>query len=88
MANENWHLSKSVPITFIAAVAFQTAAIGWFISELNASVETNTRDLLRHETRIEVLETSAQSQAVALARMDANIQAIRDIVEQIARTER
>jgi hypothetical protein len=88
MANENWHLSKSVPITFIAAVVFQTGAIGWFISELNASVETNARDLLRHETRIEVLETAAQSQAVALARMDANIQAIRDIVEQMARTER
>lgn len=44
-----------------------------------------TRDLMRHETRIETLEASVQSQAVSMARMDENIQAIRDMVEQLTK---
>lgn len=85
MTNEQWHLSKSVPISIIGAVIVQTITIVWFIANLNANVQTNTRDLVRHETRIETLEASVQSQAVSMARMDENIQAIRDMVEQLTR---
>ena len=85
MTNEQWHLSKSVPISIIGAVVVQTITIVWFIANLNANVQTNTRDLMRHETRIETLEASVQSQAVSMARMDENIQAIRDMVEQLTR---
>lgn len=85
MTNEQWHLSKSVPISIIGAVVVQTVTIVWFIANLNANVEMNTRDLVRHETRIETLEASVQSQAVSMARMDENIQAIRDMVEQLTR---
>ena len=85
MTNEQWHLSKSVPISIIGAVVVQTITIVWFIANLNANVQTNTRDLVRHETRIETLEASVQSQAVSIARMDENIQAIRDMVEQLTK---
>ena len=85
MTNEQWHLSKSVPISIIGAVVVQTVTIVWFIANLNANVQINTRDLVRHETRIETLEASVQSQAVSMARMDENIQAIRDMVEQLTR---
>ena len=85
MTNEQWHLSKSVPISIIGAVVVQTITIVWFIANLNANVQINTRDLVRHETRIETLEASVQSQAVSMARMDENIQAIRDMVEQLTR---
>lgn len=85
MTNEQWHLSKSVPISIIGAVIVQTFTIVWFIAELNASVQMNTRDIVRHEARIETLEASVQSQAVSMARMDENIQAIRDMVEQLTR---
>ena len=85
MTNEQWHLSKSVPISIIGAVVVQTVTIVWFIANLNANVETNTRDLVRHETRIQTLEASVQSQAVSVARMDENIQAIRDMVEQLTK---
>ena len=85
MTTEQWHLSKSVPISIIGAVVVQTITIVWFIANLNANVQTNTRDLVRHETRIETLEASVQSQAVSIARMDENIQAIRDMVEQLTR---
>lgn len=85
MTNEQWHLSKSVPISIIGAVVVQTFTIVWFIAELNANVQMNTRDIVRHENRIETLEASVQAQAVSVARMDENIQAIRDMVEQLTR---
>ena len=81
---ESWHLSKSVPITFIVAVIMQTISLVWYVSTLDASVENNTRDLVRHEARIDTLERTVQQQAVTLARIDANLEAIRNIVEQMA----
>ena len=85
MSNEPWHLSKSVPLSIIFAVIAQTVTLVWFIAGLNASIDQNSRDLVRHETRIEAIEASAQSQAVSLARMDENIQAIRSMLEQMPR---
>lgn len=85
MNNEPWHLSKSVPLSIIFAVIAQTVTLVWFIAGLNASIDSNAKDLVRHETRIEALETSVQNQAIAVARMDENIQAIRQMLEQMAR---
>lgn len=82
--NESWHLSKSVPITFILAIVGQTVALVWYVSTLDAAVESNSRDILRNETRIESLEKTVQAQAVTLARIDANLEAIRNIVERMA----
>lgn len=86
MANEQWHLSKSVPISFIFAIILQTVTLVWFIANLNSTVDNNAKEIVRNEARIQNLETIVQSQAVAIARMDENIQAIRDIVERMART--
>ena len=82
--NESWHLSKSVPVTFILAIVGQTVALVWYVSTLDAAVETNAREIVRNETRIESLDKTVQAQAVTLARIDANLEAIRNIVEQMA----
>jgi hypothetical protein len=82
MADESWHLNKSVPLSIIVGVIAQTVTLVWFIAGLDASIDQNSRDLVRHETRIEALEASAQSQAVSLARMDENIMAIRQMLER------
>lgn len=84
MGTEPWHLSKSVPISFIFAIILQTIALVWFISSLNSAVEANARELVRHESRIFSLEASVQGQAVTLARLDENIKVIRAAVEKIA----
>lgn len=81
---ESWHLSKSVPITFIVAIVMQTVALVWYVSTLDATIKTNSRDLIKQETRISTLEATVQSQAVSLARIDENIKAIRSLVEQMA----
>lgn len=84
MTTDSWHLSKSVPISFILAIVGQTVALVWYVSSLDNNIENNQRELIRHETRIEALEKVVQSQAVTLGRMDENIKAIRDSVEKMS----
>jgi len=84
MTDNSWHLSKSVPISFILAIVSQTVALVWYVSSLDNNIENNQRELIRHETRIEALEKVVQSQAVTLGRMDENIKAIRNSVEKMA----
>jgi hypothetical protein len=84
MEQQPWHLSKTVPVTFIMAIVTQTAALVWFVSALNSGVQANAKDIVRHDTRIETLQNIVQGQAVALGRMDENIKAIRAAVEKMA----
>tara|TARA_R110002012_G_scaffold321407_1_gene549078 strand:+ start:1074 stop:1346 length:273 start_codon:yes stop_codon:yes gene_type:complete len=85
MNEHSWHLSKSVPVSFILAIVGQTVALVWYVSSLDNNIENNQRELIRHETRIESLEKIVQSQAVTLGRMDENIKAIRHSVEKMAK---
>lgn len=84
MEDNSWHLSKSVPITFVVAIVLQTVSLVWYVSQLDGAVENNVRDLVRHETRIQSLENVVQSQAITMARIDENIKAIRDTIEKMA----
>jgi len=79
----SWHLSKSLPITFITALVAQGIALVWFVANLNSGIQINTRELVRYETRIQNLEFSVQNQAVTMGRMDENIKAIRQVVESM-----
>ena len=74
-------MSKSVPATFLLAIAVQTVGLVWYMSSLDATVETNAREIARHEIRINEIERTAQLQAVMLGRIDENIKAIRDAVD-------
>ena len=82
MADNQWHLSKSVPVTFILAIVMQTIALVWFVASLDSEIESNTRELVRHETRLIALEASVQAQAVAMARIDENINSIKMMMER------
>jgi len=84
MDNDNWHLSKSVPITLIFGLLVQGAAIVWTVSMMMSDIEANREDIVAIEQRMGRLEDSVQSQAVALARIDENIKAIRSSVEKMA----
>jgi hypothetical protein len=82
--NNNWHLSKSIPLTLIFAIACQTVALIWFVASLRSDVDNNARELLRQDTRITSLEEIVQNQAVTMGRIDENIKAIRTTIEVIA----
>ena len=80
--SEPWHLSRSVPVTFILAIIAQTIALVWYVSSLDNAIQNNTRDLMRQEVRLEALEDIVQTQALTMVRMDENIKAIRDMMEK------
>jgi len=85
--DREWHLSKSVPVTFILAIMLQTAALIWFVATLRNDVDTNALQIERisisHETRIDALEKVVQDQSILLARIDENLKGIRATLEQI-----
>lgn len=86
MSEQDWHLSRSVPISLIFAIACQTVALIWFVATLRNDVDSNKTELIRLETRTDKLEQIVQSQAVTMGRMDENIKAIREAVEIMARS--
>lgn len=85
MSEQQWHLSKSVPISIIVGFIMQFAGFVWWTSQLDSRVEVNTSEIVRLEVRTDKLEEIVQSQAVTLGRMDENIKSIRVILEGMAR---
>lgn len=77
------YMNKSLPLTFILAIAIQTVGLVWYMSSLDSAVENNAREIARHEIRINEVEKTAQLQAVMLGRIDENIKAIRDAVDSM-----
>ncbi len=81
--DQEWHLSKSVPLTFVVAIFLQTVSLVWYVSSLDNSIKNNAREIVRHDVRIQALETVVQSQALTLARIDENIKSIRVMMENV-----
>ena len=82
--NDNWHLSKSVPLGLIIGLITQGAAIVWTVSMMMSDIEANRKDITETQMRVGRLETSVQNQAVSMARIDENIKAIRSAVEKMS----
>lgn len=85
MSNEEWHLSKSIPLTLIFAIGCQTIALIWFVASLRNDIDSAQKELVRQDNRISVLETGVQDQAVTMARIEENILAIRSAVEALSK---
>ncbi len=81
---DNWHLSRSVPITLIFGLIAQAAAIVWTVSMMMSDIERNSEEIMRMQSRLSVVEDATQRQAVSMARIDENIKAIRQSVEKMA----
>ncbi len=55
MANENWHLSKTIPIAFLLGIAAQTMVLVWYIAGVVNMVEVNSRDIERQDIEVKEL---------------------------------
>ena len=84
MDKESWLTSKSIPLALVGAILLQTVAVVWYMAGLDSSVETNMREIARHEIRIAKLETSAQELSLMNARIDENIKSIRLTLEKMS----
>ena len=83
--DQEWHMSKSVPVTLIIGLITQGAAIVWTVSMMMSDIESNRDDIVELRVRTSSIEKSVQSQAVSIARIDENIKAIRNAVEIMSR---
>ena len=81
MANENWHLSKTIPISFLVGIVVQTFILGWLIADAQNTIEMNTNNIMRNTADIEVLENRVNDHAVMLGRIDENLKHIREYTE-------
>lgn len=82
MADQDaWHVSKSVPATLLFGLLTQAAAIVWTVSMMLSDIESNRGDIIEMQMRLSGVEEIVQGQAVALARIDENLKAIRNVVE-------
>ena len=81
MANENWHLSKTIPISFLVGIVAQTFILGWLIADAQNTIEMNTNNIMRNTKDIEVIESRVNDHAVMLGRIDENLKHIREYIE-------
>ena len=81
---DNWHLSRSVPITLIFGLIAQAAAIVWTVPMMMSDIERNGEEIMRLQSRLSIVEDATQRQAISMARIDENIKAIRQSVEKMA----
>ena len=79
-----WHLSKSVPLTFVVAIFLQTVSLVWYVSSMDNNIKNNQKEILRQEVRLSGIEDTVQSQALTLARIDENIKSIRVMMERVS----
>ena len=86
-SSDSWHLNKSVPISLIFALVVQAAAIVWTVSNMSSTIDRNAIEIVRLDARTSSLEKIVQEQAVAMARIDENIKAIRQYVEQMIKQQ-
>lgn len=81
---DGWHISKSVPATLMLGLVTQAAAIVWTVSMMMSDIERNSQDIAEFNNRMQKVESSVQTLAISMARIDANIQHIRGAVEKMA----
>jgi hypothetical protein len=81
---DGWHISRSVPATLLLGLITQAAAIIWTVSMMMADIQSNNEKLMNFSERVNKVEVMVQSQAVAMARIDTNIEHIRGAVEKMA----
>ena len=82
--SEGWHISRSVPATLLLGLITQAGAIVWTVSMMMADIDKNQQDIVEFNQRVSKVEQLVQTQAVAMARIDVNIEHIRTAVEKMA----
>ena len=79
----HWHLDRRVPVSIILVMVVQLVGGLWFMFELRSDVNTNARDIARIERSVDVITTSAQTQAVQLGRIETEITGLRSDIERL-----
>ena len=55
------------------------------MSDMGSRIEQNTKDIARQEITLNTMREQSQSHAIALARIDENLKAIREALEKMVK---
>jgi hypothetical protein len=80
---EPWHLSKSVPITLIAAILVQTAGMVWQAAQLNAQVGYHAQQIAELKAAEASRKIDERKTNEGLARLDERLLAQTKILERL-----
>ena len=80
---ETWHLDKRVPLALIVTIFLQTAAAGWYISELNSRVSVLERDAERIRLSSLANANAVHALRESSVRQDEKLSSILDLVRGI-----
>lgn len=80
--DEEWRVSKNIPLSLLFAMIVQAVTLVWFFAELNSGIETNQRQIIEHAKRIESLEKLVFELYTKTARIDENIKHIKNAVDR------
>lgn len=78
-SDNQWHLSKSVPISLIAAMLLQTFAAGSWAADVNARLaqtKIGSDAGIENQSRIARIEAVAEAQARQLDRIEDKLDAL------------
>ena len=83
-----WHLSKSVPISLIFAIAVQTATAIWWASGIEGRVSAVSKSDDAQSAKIQTLESGLQGIAVNAATLTAQLTALKDALDEVRTSQR
>ena len=82
---EQWHLSKSVPVSILLALVLQGGAFVWTISTMQGNVDRNTQDIKRVAEEVKVIQVSSSEQAQQLARIEERLLGVQTSIDRLIR---
>jgi hypothetical protein len=74
----NWTL-----VTIAGALLAQGAAVVWAVSSMVSDIKYNMNDIEDMRTSMEILEDDIHENDVMIARIDANVEAIKDALNVV-----
>lgn len=80
---EQWHLSKSVPVSIIVVLVLQAAGAVWMFSTMDSTITSNQRRVASLEAQVADVRATVQSQAVQLGRIEANLDSMKETLRRI-----
>jgi len=82
---EQWHLSKSVPVSILLALVLQAGAFVWTISSMQGNVDRNTQDIKRVAEEVKTIQVSSSEQAQQLARIEERLLGVQTSIDRLIR---
>lgn len=76
MPSENWHMSKSIPISLILGLIMQAGIFVWYVSTMSSDIQYNSTSINLLEKSVDTLEGKVYSTDVKLGRIEENLKYI------------